>query len=140
MLSFPFGFLFLVSPIIVPLSALTEKIALIIPQISLNESSGFCVLLIHLFWQFNYPCFYLVPYLSDLLDGLVPGVFQSPVAGLYPACRAGCICAAAHGYHQICLVQHLGGESFRLVFADVYARSEERRVGKECRSRWSPYH
>src|SRR2546430_9180319 len=24
--------------------------------------------------------------------------------------------------------------------ADVTARSEERRVGKECRSRWSPYH
>ena len=25
--------------------------------------------------------------------------------------------------------------------ADAYApRSEERRVGKECRSRWSPYH
>ena len=24
--------------------------------------------------------------------------------------------------------------------ADVYERSEERRVGKECRSRWSPYH
>src|SRR3712207_9567324 len=23
---------------------------------------------------------------------------------------------------------------------DVPARSEERRVGKECRSRWSPYH
>ena len=23
---------------------------------------------------------------------------------------------------------------------DTYARSEERRVGKECRSRWSPYH
>src|SRR3712207_3075506 len=23
---------------------------------------------------------------------------------------------------------------------DVLARSEERRVGKECRSRWSPYH
>ena len=22
----------------------------------------------------------------------------------------------------------------------VYGRSEERRVGKECRSRWSPYH
>ena len=22
----------------------------------------------------------------------------------------------------------------------VYNRSEERRVGKECRSRWSPYH
>ena len=25
-------------------------------------------------------------------------------------------------------------------FLYVLARSEERRVGKECRSRWSPYH
>ena len=24
--------------------------------------------------------------------------------------------------------------------ADAKSRSEERRVGKECRSRWSPYH
>ena len=24
--------------------------------------------------------------------------------------------------------------------AEVTTRSEERRVGKECRSRWSPYH
>ena len=23
---------------------------------------------------------------------------------------------------------------------EIYHRSEERRVGKECRSRWSPYH
>ena len=28
-------------------------------------------------------------------------------------------------------------KSFRVA---LYARSEERRVGKECRSRWSPYH
>ena len=26
------------------------------------------------------------------------------------------------------------------LFATIGARSEERRVGKECRSRWSPYH
>src|SRR2546426_11712715 len=26
------------------------------------------------------------------------------------------------------------------VAADIGIRSEERRVGKECRSRWSPYH
>src|SRR5256885_13538839 len=32
------------------------------------------------------------------------------------------------------LVQGLKGASARI------ARSEERRVGKECRSRWSPYH
>src|SRR5258705_6562302 len=30
------------------------------------------------------------------------------------------------------------GASFTLVTLNV--RSEERRVGKECRSRWSPYH
>ena len=27
-----------------------------------------------------------------------------------------------------------------LIDCDLLARSEERRVGKECRSRWSPYH
>src|SRR5574341_2488580 len=31
-----------------------------------------------------------------------------------------------------------GSGRFRLVIAEL-ARSEERRVGKECRSRWSPY-
>src|SRR3989454_2911124 len=29
---------------------------------------------------------------------------------------------------------------FALRVARAYRRSEERRVGKECRSRWSPYH
>ena len=31
-------------------------------------------------------------------------------------------------------------DAFVLPFEDEEARSEERRVGKECRSRWSPYH
>src|SRR5258708_29412584 len=26
------------------------------------------------------------------------------------------------------------------IWAGTFCRSEERRVGKECRSRWSPYH
>src|SRR5260221_4566457 len=30
--------------------------------------------------------------------------------------------------------------SIGTLFAFVLVRSEERRVGKECRSRWSPYH
>ena len=35
----------------------------------------------------------------------------------------------------------LSGEQDRdWIRADLYLRSEERRVGKECRSRWSPYH
>ena len=31
-------------------------------------------------------------------------------------------------------------EVFSLVQSIAEGRSEERRVGKECRSRWSPYH
>src|SRR3989475_7155661 len=37
----------------------------------------------------------------------------------------------------------LGVEDFQIRVADALERairSEERRVGKECRSRWSPYH
>src|SRR3712207_5873643 len=33
------------------------------------------------------------------------------------------------------VVEHEGA-----VVGDLMLRSEERRVGKECRSRWSPYH
>ena len=32
------------------------------------------------------------------------------------------------------------GDVFNDDLIDAYIRSEERRVGKECRSRWSPYH
>ena len=28
----------------------------------------------------------------------------------------------------------------RVLIGSLFTRSEERRVGKECRSRWSPYH
>ena len=36
-------------------------------------------------------------------------------------------------------IAHLEEEKQR-VLDRLLARSEERRVGKECRSRWSPYH
>ena len=32
------------------------------------------------------------------------------------------------------------GRYYRGVDKNAWFRSEERRVGKECRSRWSPYH
>ena len=32
------------------------------------------------------------------------------------------------------------GTDWREGVSDLGTRSEERRVGKECRSRWSPYH
>src|ERR1051326_3968622 len=38
----------------------------------------------------------------------------------------------AHGYHE--------AELNLMKILNEMSRSEERRVGKECRSRWSPYH
>ena len=32
------------------------------------------------------------------------------------------------------------GQWFPEEYPEILTRSEERRVGKECRSRWSPYH
>ena len=40
--------------------------------------------------------------------------------------------ALAHNYHK--LRERIGAD------VKFLGRSEERRVGKECRSRWSPYH
>ena len=38
-------------------------------------------------------------------------------------------------------MNNLSGKDIDLLFLDIQMpRSEERRVGKECRSRWSPYH
>src|SRR5256885_14635445 len=39
-------------------------------------------------------------------------------------------------------ITHIAGTSVGSILGAAYAsgRSEERRVGKECRSRWSPYH
>ena len=39
-------------------------------------------------------------------------------------------------YEGSFITHEIGKESFLI----VKGRSEERRVGKECRSRWSPYH
>ena len=62
--------------------------------------------------------------------------------------RGGADLAAMEGRH-IGVDGLMTGLSFILLFIIVVipifmivynARSEERRVGKECRSRWSPYH
>src|SRR3712207_2343154 len=40
----------------------------------------------------------------------------------------------------LCRTEHMFFEGDRIVAVREMIRSEERRVGKECRSRWSPYH
>src|SRR2546429_7520695 len=53
--------------------------------------------------------------------------------------------AAKQLYHQLhsmlgSLRMHPGHLAHRFAYMKTDIRSEERRVGKECRSRWSPYH
>src|SRR2546421_6118309 len=43
-------------------------------------------------------------------------------------------------YKDLLILGSRTAESLPTPPGDVRARSEERRVGKECRSRWSPYH
>src|SRR5256885_15931931 len=48
------------------------------------------------------------------------------------------------GFSSVPVYWHRLPSRSRIVFAQsfgrFFGRSEERRVGKECRSRWSPYH
>ena len=44
------------------------------------------------------------------------------------------------GYHEVRMIMQTIHLYDRLDIKRTKERSEERRVGKECRSRWSPYH
>ena len=52
------------------------------------------------------------------------------------------VCAAYHGTQDVQKARNkiMKKRILAAVLTAVMARSEERRVGKECRSRWSPYH
>ena len=45
-----------------------------------------------------------------------------------------------YGHPHSELLKKLEYIETKIYRTDVEGRSEERRVGKECRSRWSPYH
>src|SRR5476649_2980121 len=49
-------------------------------------------------------------------------------------------CSSESGLVARLFVQELGGDPRVVQTISIATRSEERRVGKECRSRWSPYH
>ena len=53
--------------------------------------------------------------------------------------KAKWLCTAAAVLALSVAVAGCGGSDDKKA-ADSKGRSEERRVGKECRSRWSPYH
>src|SRR5256885_11933409 len=55
--------------------------------------------------------------------------------------RAKCLPSGRHdGHVQLVIVPKGDEKNPDLTRKLLAARSEERRVGKECRSRWSPYH
>ena len=58
--------------------------------------------------------------------------------------ESGCFAGVSDGIYEAEIERTLSGLGFtRDDFerpTKEFSRSEERRVGKECRSRWSPYH
>src|SRR3712207_8493740 len=62
-------------------------------------------------------------------------VFNAPVKATHK--QTGAEFEATTDDSGVFLLRNLPSGLYRV---EVSARSEERRVGKECRSRWSPYH
>ena len=56
--------------------------------------------------------------------------------------KGGCVFQTADGKCASAVGKDLSPKSVKVFYCvkQRYYRSEERRVGKECRSRWSPYH
>ena len=63
--------------------------------------------------------------------------------GIFPKAFCKIIPDILGGDPEYCNIMHADGAGTKSSLAYMYwkeTRSEERRVGKECRSRWSPYH
>ena len=56
------------------------------------------------------------------------------------AVLARCLDSIADLMDEIIIVDTGSTDNTKEIAAQYTSRSEERRVGKECRSRWSPYH
>src|SRR3712207_7854033 len=72
-------------------------------------------------------------------------VCSSDLLGLAAACSLGKGCLGGlikPGFWVVVLTIAFVNWTYigRIIRGQVLSRSEERRVGKECRSRWSPYH
>src|SRR5690349_3384407 len=77
--------------------------------------------------------------LQDLVS-LFDEIGSQALVGLLAVPRT-TVCGAQTGLHGHEPLEPLAGGVFALAaFRGALQRSEERRVGKECRSRWSPYH
>src|SRR5574343_137463 len=85
------------------------------------------------FGQLPYDIAILISYLDTQKPFAVEFVYPDSKTG-NPKKREGVITADISG--EI----HRRGGTFASTISEKKEKSEERRVGKECRSRWSPYH
>ena len=69
-----------------------------------------------------------------------PGRRQVLAAGAAMLAMPAFVCARAASAHVVVVGGGFGGATAARYLRQLTTRSEERRVGKECRSRWSPYH
>src|SRR3712207_9324965 len=67
-------------------------------------------------------------YGTNVVAGVTPGKGGQDVEGI----------PVFNTFHEA--VDRTGANTAMVFVPPRFARSEERRVGKECRSRWSPYH
>src|SRR2546422_9084692 len=79
---------------------------------------------------------------------MVPVPLLVPIIGIRSDVGAGFVPPSCHCERRDAISilirrtrrEEAGGEERRSLIFSPMRRSEERRVGKECRSRWSPYH
>ena len=72
------------------------------------------------------------------VNAAIKAVRKSDVLNDYEVCR---YMRLENGlYADVYALEIIIPIAFRLNTYCTHVRSEERRVGKECRSRWSPYH
>ena len=69
------------------------------------------------------------------LQGFVASLLNNASAGEYAAFA---LIASGATYLEVAIITLIANARYLLMSCAL--RSEERRVGKECRSRWSPYH
>ena len=67
----------------------------------------------------------------DSLQENLARLLRAPITGFY-------VCGGTGDGSRLTFAERC--RTAELTIAQTRARSEERRVGKECRSRWSPYH
>ena len=78
---------------------------------------------------------------STIIAGSVLGsVFRQGIKENYKKALFDALGLATVALGANAVVSNMPQSRFPVLFILSLARSEERRVGKECRSRWSPYH